>query len=180
MKTVLVTGGTDGIGKGLALHYLAQGYKVFAVGSSAEKGEKLIAEASNSNLVFLQANLSLVSENLRIVKAVTEQTEALDALVLCAASLKPQPAYIETAEGIEFTFALYYLSRYVLCHQLKSLLDKAESPVILNVAAPGMKGKVFWDDLQMKQSYNGTNAQFHGSRLNDLLGVSFTETSTLR
>ena len=110
MKTVLVTGGTDGIGKGLALHYLAQGYKVFAVGSSAEKGEKLMEEANNPNLVFLQANLSLVSENLRIIKAVAEQVEVLDTLVLCAASLKPQPVYIETAEGIEFTFALPLLN----------------------------------------------------------------------
>ena len=179
MKTILVTGGTDGIGKGLVLHYLAEGCKVFAVGSSAEKGNRLMAEANNPNLVFLQANLSLVSENLRVVQAVSEQVDHLDSLVLCAASLQPQPAYIETSEGIEFTFALYYLSRYVLCYQLKDLLEKSQQPVILNVAAPGMKGEVFWDDLQMKQNYNGTNAQFHGSRLNDLLGVSFTETDTI-
>ena len=175
MKTALITGGTDGIGKGLVLHYLNKGYKVFAVGSNKAKGQKLIDETQNPNLTFLQADLSLVSENLRIVKTVSEQTTALDALILCAASLKPQSSYIETSEGTEFTFSLYYLSRYVLCHQLKSLLEKSEAPIILNVAAPGMKSSVSWDDLQMKQKYNGQQAQFHGSRLNDLLGVWFTE-----
>lgn len=180
MKTALITGGTDGIGKGLVLYYLSKGYQVFAVGSRNAKGKKLIEETRNPNLIFLQADLSLVSENLRIVKTVSEQTAALDALILCAASLKPQESYIETSEGTEFTFSLYYLSRYVLCHQLKSLLEKSESPIILNVAAPGMKSSVSWDDLQMKQKYNGQQAQFHGSRLNDLLGVWFTEHDTVK
>lgn len=148
---------------------------MFAVGSSAQKGEKLLAEANNPKLTFIQADLSLVSENIRVVKAVSEQADALDALVLCAASLQPQPEYRETVEGTEFTFSLYYLSRYVLCHQLKTLLEKASKPIIVNVAAPGMKGPVFWEDLQMKQKYNGQQAQFHGSRLNDLLGVWFTD-----
>lgn len=175
MKYILVTGGTDGIGKGLVLQYLKEGHQVYAVGSNAEKGQKLAAEVNDPNLTFLQADLSLVTENLRIVKILSEQVEALDALVLCAASLRPQSACIETTEGIEFTLALYYLSRYVLCHQLKELLEKSTEPVILNVAAPGMTGPVHWDDLQMKQRYNGQQAQFHGSRLNDLLGVWFTE-----
>lgn len=41
-----------------------------------------------------------------------------------------------------------------------------------------MSGKVYWNDIQMKEIYNGQKAQFHGSRLNDLLGVSFHEKDT--
>lgn len=173
MKTVLVTGGTDGIGKGMVHRYLQGGYQVFAVGSNAEKSARLMEEEKNRNLTYIQADLSLVSENLRVVKVISEKVEKLDALVLCAASLKPQSSYVETKEGTEFTFSLYYLSRYVLCHQLKNLLEKAAAPVIINVAAPGMDTKVSWNDLQMKEKYNGQQAQFHGSRLNDLLGVWF-------
>lgn len=178
MKTVLVTGGTDGIGKGMVLSYLAKGYHVFAVGTSENKGNALIEEAEklgNGKVTFLKADLSLVEENRRVAKIVSEQVETLDALVLCAASLKAQPSYIETKEGIEFTFALYYLSRYILCYELKEMLEKAENPIIINVAAPGMKGPVYWEDLQMKENYDGQKAQFHGSRLNDLLGVWFCE-----
>ena len=178
MKTVLVTGGTDGIGKGMVLSYLAKGYHVFAVGTSENKGNALIEEAEklgSGKVTFLKANLSLVEENRRVAKIVSEQVETLDALVLCAASLKAQPSYIETKEGIEFTFALYYLSRYILCYELKEMLEKAENPIIINVAAPGMKGPVYWEDLQMKENYDGQKAQFHGSRLNDLLGVWFCE-----
>ena len=184
MKTVLITGGTDGIGRGIALSCLQKGCQVIAVGSSAEKGQRLMAEADSlgkgAQLTFLQADLSLVSENRRIIKQVSNQVPNLDALVLCAASLCPQKAYSETKEGHEFTFSLYYLSRYVLCFGLKELLEKSSNPLILNVCAPGMKGKVHWNDIQMKEKYDGQSAQFHGSRLNDLLGVSFTEKDSVK
>lgn len=62
-------------------------------------------------------------------------------------------------------------------------MNQSENPVIVNVAAPGMKGEVNLDDLQFKNNYSGQKAQFHGSRLNDLLGVSFSrknETSKIK
>lgn len=179
MKTALITGGTDGIGKGMAIHYLEKGYRVYVVGSSNKKGNEFVTEMNNPALTFIQADLSLISENQRVIDKLSRETTSLDALVLCAASLKPQPAYIETTEGIEFTFALYYLSRYILSYQLKSLMEKAKSPVIINVCAPGMKGTVHWNDLQMKECYKGLDAQFHGSRLNDLLAVSFHQKDTI-
>lgn len=179
MKTVLITGGTDGIGKGMALHYLREGYRVFAVGSNSDKGNNMEKEVKNPDFKFIQADLSLVSENERVVEIVRRETEVLDALILCAASLRPQASFTKTKEGTEFTFSLYYLSRYVLCYRLKELLEKSENPVIVNVAAPGMKGALHLDDLQMEKKYDGQQAQFHGSRLNDLLGVQFTESDTV-
>lgn len=179
MKTILITGGSDGIGKGMVFHYLKEGYHVVAVGSSLDKGQRLVEEAKSINkeqhLSFFQANLSLVKENLRLIKFIKKEFHILDGLVLCAASLKPQSSYIETSEGFEFTFALYYLSRYILCYELKDLLERSDNPIIINVCAPGMKGEVHFEDIQMKENYDGQKAQFHGSRLNDLLAVSFHE-----
>lgn len=84
MKTILITGGTDGIGKGIVMNYLKKGYQVFAIGSSAVKGQKLIKEAQsigkNDTLHYIQANLSLVKENLRVIKLVSEKINVLDAL----------------------------------------------------------------------------------------------------
>jgi NAD(P)-dependent dehydrogenase (short-subunit alcohol dehydrogenase family) len=184
MKTILITGGTDGIGKGIAMNFLKKGHSVIVVGSSSAKGEKLCGEAkqiaAEDRLIFLQANLSLVSENERIIEEVQNRFKALDALILCAQSQKYSTTYRETEEGFEFSFALYYLSRYLLSYGLKSCLEKAKEPIILNVCAPGMKGTVNWDDLQHKNKYNSTKAIMHGSRLNDLLGVAFAENDNKR
>lgn len=180
MKTILVTGGTDGIGKGVSMHYLKKGDRVIVVGSSPEKGKNFINEAkqleADERAIFLQADLSLIQENLRIIQEIKKRFNSLDIVVLCAT--KHNNTFIETQEGFEFSFALYYLSRFILSYGLKEFLETSNNPVIINVCAPGMKGEVNWEDIQHKKSYK--NVSFHGSRLNDLLGVAFAENDSVR
>lgn len=45
MKTLLVTGGTDGMGKGIAMNFLKKGDRVIVVGSSTAKGAAFLNEA---------------------------------------------------------------------------------------------------------------------------------------
>ncbi|HEV3219971.1 MAG TPA: SDR family oxidoreductase [Candidatus Acidoferrales bacterium] len=44
-QTTLITGGTEGLGKAIALRLAREGYRVFAAGRNAERREKLAAEA---------------------------------------------------------------------------------------------------------------------------------------
>lgn len=46
MKTAVITGGTDGIGRGLAEHCLAAGYTVLVIGTNATKGKKIASLAA--------------------------------------------------------------------------------------------------------------------------------------
>lgn len=184
MKTILVTGGTDGIGKGIAVHYLKRGDRVIVVGSSMVKGNTFLNEArelgAEERAIFLQANLSMVKENKRIIDEVKNKFHSLDGVVFCATSHTIRKEYTVTKEGLEFNFALSYVSRFVLGFGLKELLEKSDAPVIVNVCAPGMNGTIDYDDIQNKNNYNGTKARYHGSRLNDLLGVAFADKDTIR
>lgn len=117
--------------------------------------------------------MSLVKENKRIVEEVKSRFNALDKIVLCANTHKTRKEYTETEEGFEFGFGLAYLSRFVLSYGLKEMLENGSNPVIVNVCAPGMNGTVNMDDIQNKSNYNGAKVKYHGSRLNDLLGVAF-------
>ncbi|MFC3995646.1 SDR family NAD(P)-dependent oxidoreductase [Nocardiopsis sediminis] len=176
MKTIVVTGGTSGIGEALAHTHIRRGDRVVVVGRDEAKGKAFLDAAERADAggraVFVHADLSLVSENRRVIAEITERFAAVDALVLCARFYRSHRAV--TPEGFEHNFALYYLSRYLLGHGLADRLEKAGDPVIVNIAGPGVgAGDVHWDDLGLEHGYDGWTAMFQGGRLNDLLGVSF-------
>nr|WP_308039867.1 oxidoreductase [Streptomyces sp. PSKA30] len=123
---------------------------------------------------FLRADLGLLSENRRVVAELRDRFPVIDALVFCARYYRSDRA--ETAEGIEETFAHFYLSRHLLGHGLAPALQRAERPVVVNVAGPGAGLDVVrWDDLQFQDGYHGGAALGQGGKLNDLLGVFSAE-----
>lgn len=165
----MITGGTDGIGAGLARHYLAQGDTVVAIGRDEAKGAALARLGAH----FIGADLSLVAENLRVVDLLASRFKAIDALILCARYFRSHRH--ETPEGFEACFALEYLSRFLLSHRLLPHLEAAPAPVVLNVSGPGApKPEIRWEDLGFRHGYSGMEAQFHAGRANDLLGLAFT------
>ncbi|GAA0954595.1 MULTISPECIES: SDR family NAD(P)-dependent oxidoreductase [Streptomyces violaceusniger group] len=177
MKTLVVSGGTSGIGEALAHTYLKRGDQVVVIGPHPEKGRIFLATAeelgAGERAFFLPADLSLVSENKRIIEDIRENFPAVDALVLCARFFRSSRRV--TSEGFEHNFALYYLSRFLLGNGLLDLLEKAPDPVIVNVAGPGVEaGQIHWDDLGLERGYDGWDAMFQGGKLNNLLGVSFS------
>lgn len=178
MQTVVITGGTDGLGKGLALHYLRQGARVFAVGSTPTKGEALLAQAATisaaDRAVFLQADLTSVAATRDLVATMESTCPSVDKLILCAQRYRLFGSRTVTREGFEHSFALAYLSRYVLGHGLRAALESARQPVIMNVATPGVPlGRIHWDDPQLARRYSGLKATLQSFRANDLLGVAF-------
>ncbi|MCT1400453.1 SDR family NAD(P)-dependent oxidoreductase [Paenibacillus sp. p3-SID867] len=183
MRTIVIAGGTDGIGRELALQLLRNGEHVIIIGRSSEKGDDLRLEAARldgeDRFLFLKADLSLVSENIRIVNEVKHRVNDIDQLILCAQSQKFNKVYRETKEGFEHHFALYYLSRFTLSFKFQELLKRSAAPLIINVCAPGVKGDIRWDDLQLQteESFNSIKAIMHGSRLNNQLGLAFAQSA---
>lgn len=177
MKTIMITGGSNGFGKAIAFEILKKGDAVVVVGSSEKNGSDFMtqakAEGYGDRARFIQKNLSLVEENKKLVAQIKELYPKLDGMILCAE--KHNLSYVETAEGIEASFALSYLSRFVLSYGLKEVLEQGENPFIMNICGSGMDGEPNWDDLQHKQSFDAQKVMMHGSRLNDLLGVQFAE-----
>ena len=180
MKTILITGGASGLGKGVAMNFLKKGKRVVVVGSSKANGDAFYKDAKQLDAAdrafYIQADLSLIKENQRVVEEVKERFQAIDALIFCAT--KHSKTYTETQDGFELTFALDYLSRFILSYGLKECLEKTDTPVIMNVCGSGMSGAVNWDDLQHKNSFKSMKVMMHGSRLNDFSGVSFVQNDT--
>jgi NAD(P)-dependent dehydrogenase (short-subunit alcohol dehydrogenase family) len=174
-RIVVVSGGTDGMGRALALTRAARGDTVVVLGSNAVKGEQLLRDAAGSSgrVEFIRVDLASIRATRSAVAAIAERHEVVDALTLFAN--RQAPARTTTVDGLEKTFAVYYLSRYLLGHGLSPLLHRSPSSVIVNVAGVGtVRGGVHWDDLQLEHGYRMVTAQLQAGRANDLLGVAFS------
>ncbi|CAM3316618.1 SDR family NAD(P)-dependent oxidoreductase [Stackebrandtia soli] len=175
-RVVVISGGTNGMGRTLALARARRGDTVVTIGSDRAKGAELMADARSEGLPgkvdFVRADLSAIEGNRDAIAHVTNAHHAVDALVLCANRQNPSRAV--TVDGLERTFALYYLSRHLLGHGLTAALSRAPAPVIVNVAGVGMtKGRIHWEDMQLEHDYGMIAAQLQAGRANDLLGVAY-------
>lgn len=161
-KIVVVSGGTTGMGRATALARAARGDRVIVVGRSRRDLPDTVA--------FLPADLSSIAEVERVAAEIADRHDRVDALALFAN--RPMPKRTETADGLEYTFALYYLSRYLLGTRLAPLLDTKS--VIVNVAGVGKTaGAVNWADPQLRDRYSVVRAQLQAGRANDLLGAGY-------
>jgi len=182
LKTILITGGARGLGKALAFDQLAKGERVIVVDDSLKKGETFLNEAKQINAgnraIFTQANLSLIDENERIADRVKDTFPVLDALAFCDSGYYEE--YAETEEGFEFSFALNYVSRFVLSYELKECLEQVEHPVIVNVCATKKRGKVNWHDLQHERGFNLRKVVKHNGQLNSLAATAFVSNDAVK
>jgi PPOX class probable F420-dependent enzyme len=182
-KRIVITGGTDGMGKAVALDRLRRGDEVAIVGRNADKGAAFLDLAARTGAAgrahFVEANLGLVADTRAAIAEIRSLFPAVDALVLCARHYRSTRAITE--EGVESNFALFYLSRYVMGYGMTDLLDAAEAPIIVNIAGPGASTeKIRWHDLEFERGYQGTAALMHGGPLNDLLGVGYADNAPSR
>lgn len=131
-RTIVITGGTNGIGKALARHYTELGDQVVAAGSSEEGGRRLREEVPNAQ--FVRADLSSLRQTRDLIERLSTEHPVIDALVLAA--FRFNTARVETDEGFEHTFALYVINRWLMAEGLRDPLENAPVPVIINLAAP--------------------------------------------
>ncbi|WP_330228793.1 SDR family NAD(P)-dependent oxidoreductase [Nocardia sp. NBC_00508] len=180
MRTIVVTGGTDGMGAALARHYLAAGERVVVIGRSRAKFDALLADTASqspsapSSAEFIAADLSLVEESRRVVDQLKEHHERIDALVLAASFIRQRRH--PTPEGHEASWSLFFLSKYLFVTQLADLLRASDRPVIVNTAVPGARaGAIDFDDLEMVDGFTFKRSNAQQRRANELLGILATD-----
>lgn len=187
-RTIVITGGTNGIGRALARRYVERGDQVVAVGSSEEGGRRLREEVPGVD--FIRADLSSLRQSSDLVERLRVEYPVVDALVLAA--FRFNPTRVETEEGFEHTFALYVLNRWLLAEGLRGPLEKAAAPVIINLCGAGQGGAksgigkggagkgglIRWDDLQFKDKYRAVAATMQGARASELLGAAYAAERT--
>lgn len=171
-RNILITGGTDGMGKATAHQLAARGARLLLVGRNRTKGEAAVAEIIRTNgneaVAFLQADLSLVHEIRRAAEQIRQTFDRLDGLVHGAGGVFPQQRTL-TDEGLELVFAIQYLARYVLTNELLDLLHAAPVPKVVSIAGGGGSKGVDFDNLEGEKNYSAFGSVTRAGATNDLL-----------
>ena len=157
MKTILITGGTSGLGYRTAYILAHESEnKIILIGSNNKKGqqavERLIYETENKNLRFIKADLSSINEIKLLAKDLNK--EKIDILINNAGALFYSRN--ESIDQIEKTFALNHLSYFVLTNLLLKYKVIKNGGRIINVASGAHRGiDIDFNDLEMSNNYNG-------------------------
>lgn len=137
MKTILITGSTDGIGKIAALKLAKDGHNVFLHGRNSEKLQKVIneikTESNNPNIKGFVADFSDLKDVKIMATQVQNEIKRIDVLINNAGIFK-SPVSI-TKDGFDIRFAVNYFAPYILTHELLPLLTHAKSPRVINLSS---------------------------------------------
>lgn len=141
-KTVLVTGGTSGVGRETARALARLGAKVVIVGRDQGRIEQTVSwlrqEAGHTRVDGLQADLSSMQDIRRLAEQFRRENARLDVLVNNAGSMFGER--VLTAEGFERTWALNHLAYFLLTLELLDLLKASAPARIVNVASEMHRG----------------------------------------
>src|SRR5918993_1486336 len=123
-RTIMVTGGTGGIGYQTARMLARGGARVIITGREADTGETAAAtirqESGAESVTFIQADHATVGGNQDLAEQVRAAVPRLDVLVNNVGGL--YPTRWETADGYEATLAMNFVGPYVLTAELLPLL----------------------------------------------------------
>jgi NAD(P)-dependent dehydrogenase (short-subunit alcohol dehydrogenase family) len=170
-KTVLVTGGTGGIGKATAVGLAALGARLGITGRDEARARAAaadIAEASgNREIDVFAADLSSQAEVRRLAEDVLGRYRRLDVLVNNVGGFWGTRHV--TADGLEHTFAVNHLAPFLLTNLLLDRL-KASAPARIVTVSSGAQsmGKLNFDDLQGERDYSGQKA-YNQSKLANVM-----------
>jgi len=179
-KTVLITGGTSGIGLAVAKQSIEENYRVILIGSSEERSISAKSEINqlypHASVYFFYADLSLQANIHQLASEIitfldTECDGKLDVLINNAGGVRN--SYQPTADGIEYQFALNHLSGFLLSYLL---LSKLENGIILFTGSFSHRNmKIHWKDVMFKRNYFIFTAYRQSKLANLMTAKAFNE-----
>lgn len=161
MKTILITGTTNGIGRVTALRLAEQGHRVVMANRNRKKAEQLakeiIDQSGNTNISLLDLDLSSLQSVRDCATEFKAEYGSLDLLINNAGLMAHEQQM--TDDGFEMQFAVNNLAPFLLTMELLPALETgAPSHVIFVTSMMHKFGKLDFDSFQGWSKYSGSGA----------------------
>ncbi len=160
-KTVLITGGTGGIGRAAAIGLASMGARVGISGRDRVRAEQAAAaiarESANPAVDVFVADMSSQTEVWRLAGEVLSAYPRLDVLLNNVGGFWAHRHV--TADGLEHTFALNHLVPFLLTSLLLERLTASAPARVVNVSSGAQaQGSIDFDGLMGERKYSGQRA----------------------
>lgn len=170
-KTVLITGGTGGIGRAAAVGMASMGAHVGITGRDRARAEQAAAaiadESGNPAVDVFVADMSSQAEVRRLADEVLTAYPQLDVLLNNVGGFWAHRHL--TADGLEHTFALNHLAPFLLTNLLlERLITSSPARIVTVSSGAHSMGRIDFDDLMGEQDYSGQRA-YNQSKLANVM-----------
>ena len=155
-KTIVITGGTSGIGEVAAIELARKGARVVLVARDPERAKatltKLHAANPGAEHTSHVADLSRIAEMKRVAGVIAASEPTIDVLINNAGALFNTRQVTE--DGLEKTFATNHMAYFVVTNLLLPNLKPGAR--IVSTASDAHRGaKLDFGDLQSEKRYSG-------------------------
>ena len=160
MKTILITGSTDGIGKQTALELAREGNRVVIHGRDINRcintRDHIRTISGNKHVDFIAADLSSMKAVRIMAEEIKINYKKLNILINNAGVFERKKKI--TVDGFEYTFSINHLSIFLLSGLLIDLLQKNAPARIVTVSSMAHASTIDFSNLQGEKSYDGHEA----------------------
>ena len=171
MKTILITGSTDGIGLATAKELARQGHELVLHGRNEEKVTRACgavrAVAPDATLHTACADLGDLAAVARMAHDLAARLPRLDVLINNAGVYMNERKI--SRDGYEMTLAVNHLAHFLLTSLLLPLLKRSATPRVVTVSSMAhSSGRIEFDKLNSEQKFDGYHVYANSKLANAL------------